>query len=136
MNSGKTTMNKLTRPLLAALTALTLGSALNASAGEADIRKNLAARIPQFAKIDEITKSPIPGIYEVRVNGFEIFYTDEQGNYLLQGNLIDVKERRNLTEERVEKLSEVAFNKLPVKDAFTIVRGNGKSQLAVFADPK
>ncbi|MGJ7508186.1 DsbC family protein [Variovorax sp. GT1P44] len=128
-------MNKLTRPLFAALTALTLGYALNASAGEADIRKNLAARIPQFAKIDEISKSPIPGLYEVRVNGFEIFYTDEQGNYLLQGNLIDVKERRNLTEERVEKLSEVAFNKLPVKDAFTIVRGNGKRQLAVFADP-
>lgn len=135
MNSGKTTMNKLTRPLLAALTALTLGYALNASAGEAEIRKNLAARIPQFAKIDEITKSPMPGIYEVRINGFEIFYTDEQGNYLLQGNLIDVKERKNLTEERVEKLSEVAFNKLPVKDAFTIVRGNGKRQLAVFADP-
>ena len=128
-------MKKITRPLFAALAALTLGYALNATAGEAEIRKNLAARIPQFAKIDEITKSPMPGIYEVRVNGFEIYYTDEQGNYLLQGNLIDVKERKNLTEERVEKLSEVAFNKLPVKDAFKIVRGNGKRQLAVFADP-
>jgi thiol:disulfide interchange protein DsbC len=123
------------RPLFAALAVLMFGSALNATAGEAEIRKNLAARIPQFAKIDEVTKAPIPGLYEVRVNGFEIFYTDEQGNYLLQGNLIDVKERKNLTEERVEKLSEVAFNKLPVKDAFKIVRGNGKRQLAVFADP-
>ncbi len=36
----------------------------------------------------------MPGLYEVRVNGFEIFYTDEQGNYLLQGNLIDVKARK------------------------------------------
>jgi len=135
MNPGNITMKKITRPLFAALAALTLGYALNATAGEAEIRKNLAARIPQFAKIDEINKSPMPGIYEVRINGFEIYYTDEQGNYLLQGNLIDVKERKNLTEERVEKLSEVAFNKLPVKDAFKIVRGNGKRQLAVFADP-
>lgn len=115
--------------------ALTLGCTLSAAAGEAEIRQNLAARIPQFAKIDEITKSPMPGLYEVRINGFEIYYTDEQGNYLLQGNLIDVKARRNLTEERVEKLSEVAFDKLPVKDAFKIVRGNGKRKLAVFEDP-
>ena len=126
---------KFARTLLA---ALALGSTLAttfAHAGEAEIRKNLAARIPQFAKIDEITKSPMPGLYEVRINGFEIFYTDADGNYLLQGNLIDVKARRNLTEARVEKLSEVAFDKLPVNDAFKLVRGNGKRKLAVFEDP-
>ena len=135
MISRNITMKHPVRPLFAALAALMFGLALSATAGEAEIRKNLAARIPQFAKIDEVTKAPIPGLYEVRVNGFEIFYTDEQGNYLLQGNLIDVKERKNLTEERVEKLSQVAFDKLPGKDAIKIVRGNGKRRLAVFADP-
>ena len=135
MISRNITMKHPVRPLFAALALLMFGSALSATAGEAEIRKNLAARIPQFAKIDEVTKAPIPGLYEVRVNGFEIFYTDEQGNYLLQGNLIDVKERKNLTEERVEKLSQVAFDKLPAKDAIKIVRGNGKRRLAVFADP-
>jgi len=127
---------KLARKLLASVAfGSVLAVSLQAHAGEAEIRKNLAARIPQFAKIDEITKSPMPGLFEVRINGFEIFYTDADGNYLLQGNLIDVKERRNLTEERVEKLSEVDFDKLPVKDAFKIVRGNGKRKLAVFEDP-
>ena len=135
MISRNITMKHPVRPLFAALACLMFGMALSATAGEAEIRKNLAARIPQFAKIDEVTKAPIPGLYEVRVNGFEIFYTDEQGNYLLQGNLIDVKERKNLTEERVEKLSQVAFDKLPAKDAIKIVRGNGKRRLAVFADP-
>jgi len=133
--SRNITMKHPVRPLFAALACLMFGMALSATAGEAEIRKNLAARIPQFAKIDEVTKAPIPGLYEVRVNGFEIFYTDEQGNYLLQGNLIDVKERKNLTEERIEKLSQVAFDKLPAKDAIKIVRGNGKRRLAVFADP-
>ena len=71
-------MNELARPFLATLAALTLGYALNASAGEAEIRKNLAARMPQFAKIDGIAKSPLPGLYEVRINGFEIFYADEE----------------------------------------------------------
>jgi thiol:disulfide interchange protein DsbC len=127
-------MNRPKRMLLAAL-ALCAGAA---SAGEAEIRKNLAVlaeRVPQFASIDEVRKAPMPGLWEVRVNGFDIFYTDEQGNFLLQGNLIDVKARRNLTEERVEKLSQVDFDKLPLKDAFKIVRGNGKRRLAVFEDP-
>ncbi|MDD5029782.1 MAG: DsbC family protein [Rhodoferax sp.] len=99
------------------------------------IRKNLGERIPQFPKIDEISKTPIPGLFEIRVNGTDIYYTDSQGNYLIQGNLIDTQQRRNLTEERVDKLTAVKFDALPFKDAFTIVRGNGKRQLAVFEDP-
>lgn len=104
-------------------------------AQEAVIRKNLAERIPQLDKIDEVSKSPVPGLFEVRVNGSDIYYTDAAGNYLIQGNVIDTKQRRNLTEERIDKLTAVAFDSLPVKDAFTIVRGNGKRKLAVFEDP-
>ncbi len=118
-----------------ALIAATLLVTLGATAQEAVIRKNLGERVPQLQKIDEISKSPMPGLYEIRVNGSEIFYTDAEGNFLLQGNLIDTKQRRNLTEERVEKLTAINFDTLPFKDAFTIVRGNGKRKLAVFEDP-
>jgi len=69
------------------------------------------------------------------VNGTDIYYTDAQGNYLVQGNLIDTRNRRNLTEERVDKLTAVKFDALPFKDAFTIVRGNGQRKIAVFEDP-
>jgi thiol:disulfide interchange protein DsbC len=82
-----------------------------------------------------VNKSPMGGLYEIRVGGNEIFYTDAEGNFLIQGNLIDTRQRRNLTEERVDKLNAVAFDALPLKDAFTIVRGNGKRKLAVFEDP-
>ena len=109
-------------------------SLVPAFAQEAAIRKNLSEKFPAFAKIDEVSKTPMNGLYEVRV-GFDIFYTDEQGNYLLQGNLMDVRARRNLTEERIAKLSEVDFDKLPLADAFKIVRGDGKRKLAVFEDP-
>jgi len=126
---------KILSPLLAAIAVATLATFVTAHAGEAEIRKNLAASIPQFAQIEEVTKSAMPGIYEVRLGGAQLFYTDADGNYLLQGSLLDVKARKNLTEERIEKLSAVDFNKLPLKDAFKIVRGNGKRQLAVFEDP-
>lgn len=102
---------------------------------EAAIRKNLAERLPAFSKIDEVSKTPMNGLFEVRVNDSDIFYTDGEGNFLVQGNLIDTKAKRNLTEERVEKLNAIEFGALPVKDAFTIVRGNGKRKLVVFEDP-
>jgi thiol:disulfide interchange protein DsbC len=120
------------------LTPLMVGALLLAGTAwsqEAAIRKNLAERIPQLQKIDEVNKTPISGLFEVRVNGSEIYYTDAEANYLVQGNLIDTREKRNLTEERVEKLMAIDFDSLPLKDAFTIVRGNGKRKLAVFEDP-
>lgn len=118
-----------------ALVAATLMVTLSAPAQEATIRKNLGERLPQLQKIDEVSKSPMPGLFEVRVNGTEIFYSDAEGNYLVQGSLIDTKQRRNLTEERVDKLTAISFDALPFKDSFTIVRGNGKRKLAVFEDP-
>ena len=74
------------------LVALSLTAAF---AQEAVIRKNLAERLPAFAKIDEVSKTPMSGLYEVRVNEADIFYTDAEGNFLIQGNLIDTKARRN-----------------------------------------
>ena len=117
--------------LLALLTTLALG----ALAQEATIRKNIATRLPQLKAIDEVRKTDLPGIFELRVNGTEIYYTDAQANYLIDGSLIDTRNRRNLTEERVEKLTAIQFDTLPIKDAFTIVRGTGERKMAVFEDP-
>lgn len=101
---------------------------------EATLRKNLNERVPQMGKVDEIARTPMPGVYEVRV-GTDLFYTDAEGNYLLNGQMIDTRNKRNLSEDRLDKLLAVDFNALPAKDAFTIVRGNGKRKLAVFEDP-
>ena len=125
-------MMNMSKHLLACLLALL---SLGAYAQDATIRKNLAERLPQLPKIDEVSKTPLPGIYEIRVNENDIYYTDAEGNYLIQGNIIDVRQRRNLTEERVEQLTAIDFKDLPLKDAFTVVRGNGKRKVAVFADP-
>jgi thiol:disulfide interchange protein DsbC len=76
----------------------------------------------------------MPGLYEVRI-GTDVFYTDAKGNYLIQGELIDTKARRNLTEDRIAKLSAVDFSALPLADAFTVVHGTGARKLAVFEDP-
>jgi thiol:disulfide interchange protein DsbC len=122
------------RVVLGMALALALAGQL-ARADEIAIRKNLAERVPSFPKIDEVTRSPMPGLWELRVNGVEIYYTDEEANFVIQGSLIDTRLKRNLTEERIDKLSMVDFEALPYKDSFSVVRGNGKRRLAVFEDP-
>jgi thiol:disulfide interchange protein DsbC len=118
---------------LAVIASVTLFAA-NAQAQEAAIRKNLTERLPQMGKIDEVGKTPMPGLFEVRV-GTDLYYSDAEGNFLLHGQLIDTKRQQNLTEERQEKLLAIDFAALPLKDAFTIVRGNGKRKIALFEDP-
>jgi thiol:disulfide interchange protein DsbC len=117
--------------------ALFVGAGLLAGLAQAQetvIRKNLAERLPQLGKIDEVSKTAMPGLFEVRV-GTDLYYADSEGNFLFQGQLIDARAQRNLTEERHDKLLAIDFAALPVKDAFTIVRGNGKRKIAVFEDP-
>jgi len=115
--------------------ALSLLAGTSAWAQEAAIRKNLSERLPALPKIEEVTKTPMNGLFEVRVIGNDLFYTDADGSFLIQGSLIDTKAKKNLTDERTEKLNAVAFDALPLKDAFAIVRGNGKRKMAIFEDP-
>jgi thiol:disulfide interchange protein DsbC len=118
------------RLLLIGMTAMLL--AAQALANEAGVKQAIQTRFG--VKVDEVSKTPYPGLYEVRV-GQEIVYTDERVSYLLVGNLVDGKTRENVTEARREKLSAIRFADLPLEAAVTTVRGNGKAQLAVFADP-
>jgi thiol:disulfide interchange protein DsbC len=121
----------LVRALLA---ACVLASTATAWADEAAIRKNLADRLPNFPSIDEVSKTPIPGLYEVRI-GADVLYTDEQGQYVIQGSIIDTKSRVNLTEARIAKLTQIDFASLPLKDAILIKQGSGTRKLVVFGDP-
>ncbi len=121
---------------LRALAAVLLAACLMpaAFADEAAIRKNIAERLPDIPKIDEVTKTAIPGIWEIRI-GTDILYTDENGAYLIQGEVIDTKTRVNLTEQRVSKLTAIDFKSLPLKDAIVWKQGSGERKLVVFADP-
>jgi thiol:disulfide interchange protein DsbC len=105
-----------------------------AGAQEALIRKNIGERLPDFPAIDEVSKTPIPGIYELRI-GTEILYSDEAGNHLIEGQLIDTKSRGNLTEARIAKLTAIDFAALPLKDAIVWKQGSGARKLVIFADP-
>lgn len=124
----------MSRLWLLALCVAGVGSVF-AQGEEALIRKNLKERMPQIQPIDEVRRTPMPGLFELRVDGTDIYYTDVAGNFLLQGQLIDTRTQHNLTEERQQKISAIDFKTLPLKDAITMVRGKGERKLAIFEDP-
>jgi len=108
--------------------------AFSAHAGENEIRQSLQSKFPGVGKIEHIVKTPYAGLYEV-VIGDQLLYTDEHGEYIFDGTVIEAKSRRDLSEERRRVLFAIDFDKLPLELAVKEVKGNGKRKLAIFTDP-
>jgi thiol:disulfide interchange protein DsbC len=105
-----------------------------ASASEASIKAEMQKKYPQIP-VEAVNKTPLPGIYEVYANG-QIIYTDEKVGYLfVNGSMIDAEKKINLTEERMNRLTAIKFEQLPLNLAFKKVKGKGTRKLAYFGDP-
>jgi len=105
------------------------------SAGQlAAIKLKLSQRVPDLPAIDAARTTPMAGLIELKA-GNSILYTDANGDYLIEGQLVDTKTQRNLTEERLDDINKVDFASLPLKDAVVWKTGTGKRRLVVFADP-
>jgi len=117
---------------IGALAAVSSLLALPAAANDA-LKRALQARFPDLG-IEQVNKSPIPGLWEIYADG-QIFYADEKGDHvLINGMLVDTKTRTNLTDDRLSKLRSIDFASLPVDLAIKEVKGNGKRKLVVFSD--
>lgn len=104
-----------------------------AVADEADIKRSMEAKLG--TKVESVSKSGYLGLYEVYADG-TIFYTDDKLTAILVGGqLIDAKTMKNVTDERMKKLTAIKFGELPLERAIKQVRGDGKRVLATFEDP-
>ena len=105
---------------------------LSALADEASVKKAIESKLG--GKVASVTKSSYLNLYEVYAEG-QIFYTDEKVTAILAGTLIDGKTMKNVTAERMQKLTAIKFSDLPLELAVKQVRGDGKRVLASFEDP-
>ena len=104
-----------------------------AYADEKTIRETLESLFN--VKVKEIHPTEQFNLMEVYADG-HIFYTDENAKIvILGGELIDTQTKKNLTAERLAKLSAISFSELKLENAIKQVRGNGKRALATFEDP-
>ncbi len=102
------------------------------SASEDDIKQMLSNSMPGL-KVDSVQISPIPGLYEV-IAGSNIFYASANGKYLLQGKLIDVKARKDLTEEKLAGLRAKSIEKIGKDQMIIFQPEKSKYTVSVFTD--
>ena len=112
--------------------AATLMFAATAQANETVIRKALTEQFPG-AQISSVTKTPYSGLFEVYLDG-QIVYIDAKGQYVFIGDMVDLKNRTNLTQARLNKLQAVKWDTLPLNNALKTVKGKGERKLVVFSD--
>lgn len=85
-------------------------------------------------EVTKVQATDYANLYEVQL-GNNIVYTNEKAEFILAGNLVDAKTRRDITTERVEEISKVDFGTLPLAQAVKLVKGDGSRKMAVFEDP-
>lgn len=101
---------------------------------EDDIKKNTETFVGE--KVKSVSKTNYGDLYEIFLESGDILYTDKSNTfYLISANIVDVKQKKNITAERLQKLTAIDFSKLDFNNAIKQVRGNGKRIMATFEDP-
>ncbi|MBZ0072994.1 MAG: bifunctional protein-disulfide isomerase/oxidoreductase DsbC [Thiohalobacteraceae bacterium] len=111
---------------------ITLLSAVQAAEDHAAIRKALAAVIPGTTP-DTIRPAAIPGLFEVTY-GPQVLYISEDGRFLVQGHVIDLDTRTDLTEERQGQLRNAALARLGEDKMVIFPAAKPRHTITVFTD--
>ncbi|HEX7971931.1 MAG TPA: DsbC family protein [Thiobacillus sp.] len=112
--------------------AATLMFAATAQANESVIRKALTQQFPG-ATISSITPTPYSGLFEVYLDG-QLVYIDAKAQYVFSGDVLDLKNRVNLTQARLNQLQAVKWDTFPLNNAIKTVKGSGARKLVLFSD--
>ncbi|MGZ5051153.1 MAG: DsbC family protein [Methylobacter sp.] len=122
-------MNKVFK--IAALTLLGLTLPV-AQADENAVKQSLSSAMPSV-KVESIKPSPVSGLYEVTVGG-NIVYVSNDGKYLLQGHLVDIAGRTDLTEEKLGSARKQALEKIGQDKMIVFKPKIAKYTISVFTD--
>jgi len=126
----------LKRSFLVLITSVCMFSAALALADEktdiANIKETFSKVLPG-SNPESIKQSVLPGVYEV-VYGAQILYMSGDGKYVIQGDLIDLAKRENLTES-TRKINRAKLVK-NIKDGTTVIfePKEVKHTITVFTD--
>ena len=102
------------------------------SKDDAAVRAALTKIAPGIT-IRLIKASPIVGFKEVVVDG-KVLYVSSDGKYLLQGSLIDIAERKNLTEASEAVQRKALLAAVPNSRKISFAPANPKYRVTVFTD--
>jgi thiol:disulfide interchange protein DsbC len=99
---------------------------------ESVIRKVISETFPDI-EITGVKKSPVNGLYEVLL-GPELIYATSDGRYILQGDLIDMQQKRNLTEDKRSRAREFILSGIPAGEYIEFAPEQREHTVYVFTD--
>ena len=103
-----------------------------AKADEVAIRQSIAKSMPSI-KVDSVTPSVVKGLYELTI-GANLYYVSEDGKYLLQGHLVDIAAKKDLTEEKLNEARKSAILKMGVANMIVFKPKIAKYTVTIFTD--
>ena len=92
----------------------------------------LNAAFPSL-RVGTVEKSQIPGLYAA-VAGAQVFYISADGQYALSGDILDLKNRQNLTEDLRSQKRTTAIAAVGVKKSIEFAPDKPKHTIYVFTD--
>lgn len=104
--------------------------ALNAQ----QIEEKLAQDLPAV-EIDKVEKSVIDGFYFVDLRDGSSILISDDGRYILSGEVIDISQRINLTQERRALANKTILENISQDDLITFKAENETDVIYVFTDP-
>ena len=99
-----------------------------------EIFKNLAPNL----KVLDIRESPVNGLWEIDLESGGkkgLLYLDNARKHFIQGAIIDIKTKENLTQKRFSEMNKVDVSQIPLDDALVLGDKNAKYRVIVFSDP-
>ncbi|MGC2062948.1 MAG: DsbC family protein [Thermodesulfovibrionales bacterium] len=99
-----------------------------------DILKDLIPNI----KVKGIKISPVKAMWEVEFEADAnkgLVYMDFSKKYAVSGSILDIKGKKNLTQDRYADINRVDVSKIPLKDALLLGNKDAKTKVIVFTDP-
>ena len=105
------------------------------SASVVDIQKNLKPFLGEI-KAENITKTKFKGVSEILIeNPIETIFVSNDGKYLIQGDIIDIKARAKMSSgNKVNSLKKQLLASVKADDKITFKAKNEKYAVDVFTD--
>ena len=96
------------------------------------VKESILLILPDM-EIDHVEQSVIPGMYTVLI-GAEVFYVSGDGNYLLRGDLINIPDKINISEQKRTIARKNLLEKVPEKDFIQFSPENPEHTVYIFTD--
>jgi len=120
-----------------------IGKKAEKSSGRSDLSvdeaSNLLKNIAPNLKVIGVRTSPVEGLWEVDIeagNRKGLLYIDSSKKYLIQGTVIEIEGKKNLTQDRLSELNKVDVSQIPLNDAIVMGDENAQHRVIVFDDPE